>query len=177
MHVTSAAFVAEEYMRVPIAFEVRSVFDIGPGLELAERKVQPYIKDYDADESPATWSERFDLSRWEFFAAFLDGRRVGGAVLALDTPGIDMLEGRGDLAVLWDIRVAPDARGRGVGAALLRAALDRARRELKVETQSINVPACQFYAANGFELRAANRDAYPSHPDEVQLLWYKNRLR
>ena len=45
--------------------------------------------------------------------------------------------------------------------------------QLKVETQDINVPACRFYAANGFELREANRGAYGNLPNEMQLLWYK----
>ena len=98
-------------------------------------------------------------------------------MLAFDTPGVDMLEGRRDLGVLWDIRVAPDVRALGVGALLLRAAeswaVGRGCRQLKVETQSVNVPACRFYASQGFVLRATDRFAYPAHPGEVQLLWYK----
>ena len=88
-----------------------------------------------------------------------------------------MLEGRSDLAVLWDIRVAPDARRRGIGAALMAAAERWAEAqgcaELKVETQNINVPACRFYARQGFTLREARRFAYPGLPDEIQLLWYR----
>ncbi len=37
----------------------------------------------------------------------------------------------------------------------------------------INVPACRFYAKQGCVLGAIDRYAYPDHPDEVQLLWYK----
>ena len=44
---------------------------------------------------------------------------------------------------------------------------------LEVETQDINVPACRFYARNGFVLHAVNRGAYPELPDETQLLWYR----
>lgn len=179
-----------EYARIPIAFEVREIFDVAfsddpPGrFILTKRRLDaPYVKDYDAfeAESPAHWAERFDVSNWEFLAACSGGRRVGGAALAFDTAGIDMLEGRSDLAVLWDIRVAPEARGRGVGAALFRAAEARAAArgclQLKVETQNINVPACRFYARQGCELGAANRFAYPEFPDEVQLLWYKTLAR
>lgn len=176
-----------EYARIPIAFEVREVFDVAAdddsavGFVLTKRGLDvPYVKDYDAieGESPALWAERFDVSNWVFLAAHCEGRRVGGAAIAFDTPGLDMLEGRGgDLAVLWDIRVAPEARGRGVGAALFRAAeshaLARGCRQLKVETQNINVPACVFYARHGCELGAVNRFAYPELPDEIQLLWYK----
>jgi GNAT superfamily N-acetyltransferase len=176
-----------EYARVPIAFEVKEVFDVAlherglGGFILAARRLDaPYIKDYDAieDERPANWARRFDMSNWGLLAAHAEGVRVGGAVVAFDTAGLDMLEGRGrELAVLWDIRVAPEARGRGVGSALFRAveawAMRRGCRWLKVETQNINVPACRFYAQQGCELGAVNRFAYPQLPHEVQLLWYK----
>jgi ribosomal protein S18 acetylase RimI-like enzyme len=46
--------------------------------------------------------------------------------------------------------------------------------ELKVETQNTNVPACRFYEKHKCELRQVNRNAYPSLPAEIQLLWYKN---
>jgi GNAT superfamily N-acetyltransferase len=140
---------------------------------------QPWHKDYDAyhDEGPPRWARRFDLSRWVVLVARLDGRRVGGAVVAVDTPGVHMLEVRRDLAVLWDLRVAPAARGTGVGRALFAAAerwaLARGFRQLKIETQNVNVPACRFYAGMGCELGAIHRFAYPELPDEVQLLWYK----
>ena len=185
----SAAGLAE-CARISIAFEVREIFDVAssdgsPGrFILTKRRLDaPYVKDYDAieAESPAHWAERFDVSNWEFLAAYSEGRLVGGAAVALDTAGIEMLEGRTDLAVLWDIRVAPEARGRGVGASLFRAAEARAAARgclrLKIETQNINVPACRFYARQGCELRAANRFAYPEFPDEIQLLWYKPLAR
>ncbi|HEV2149045.1 MAG TPA: GNAT family N-acetyltransferase [Longimicrobiaceae bacterium] len=172
------------YADVPIAFEVASVLDVadGPGgFVLTELRLdRPYVKDYDAveGEHPSRWAERFDVSNWGVLAARLEGRRVGGAVVAFDTPGVTMLEGRRDLAVLWDIRVAPAARGRGVGAALFRAgegwARTRGCRQLKVETQNVNVAACRFYARQGCVLVAADRHAYPGLPGETQLLWYKS---
>jgi GNAT superfamily N-acetyltransferase len=178
-----------EYAGVPMAFEVRSVLDVaeqdaGPArFVLTERRLDaPYVKDYDSipGEHPAGWAERFDVSRWGVFAAWVEGRRVGGAVVAFRTPGLDMLEGRDDLAVLWDIRVAPEARGQGVGSALFRAveawARGRGCRRLKVETQNVNVAACRFYARQGCVLTSAHRDVYPGLPGEVQLLWYKDLL-
>ena len=79
-----------------------------------------------------------------------------------------MLEGRHDLAVLWDIRVAPSSRRRGVGAALFCAATEWAAatgyQELKVETQNVNVAACRFYGRHGCELCEQRRwlcDAAP----------------
>jgi predicted GNAT family acetyltransferase len=72
------------------------------------------------------------------------------------TPGVYMLEGRDDLAVLWDIRVQPVVRGHGIGHLLFEAAAATARqwqcRLLKIETQNINVAACRFYAREGCQL-------------------------
>ena len=171
---------------VPIAFEVRSILDVVVhddglgGMSLVERRLKaPYVKDYDAlqGEGPMRWASRFDLTNWGLLLARAGSVCVGGAVLAFDTPGVDMLERRRDLAVLWDLRVASAVRGQGVGAALFRAAESWARARacllLKVETQSVNVPACRFYARQGCMLGAIHRFAYPELPDEVQLLWYK----
>lgn len=174
-----------EYARIPISFLVSRVHDVsaggGRGFVLAERAVEsPWVKDYDAiaGEGPLTWPGRFDLSHWGVFAAWLSGRRVGGAAVAFRSPGLEILEGRDDLAVLWDIRVSPDARGRGVGSGLVLAAESWARargcRQLKVETQNINIAACRFYEGRGFALRAVDPRAYPAFPEETQLLWYKD---
>jgi hypothetical protein len=51
-------------------------------------------------------------------AAHLDSRRVGGAVIAFDTANIDMLEGRRDLVVLWDLRLRAEERDQGIGSQL-----------------------------------------------------------
>ena len=177
----------EEYASIPIAFEVGSILDVRPAgngpceFVLTERHLDlPYVKDYDSinGEGPTQWARQFDLSSWGLFTARAGGRLVGGAVVAFSTPGLVMLEGRYDLAVLWDLRVSPEARGQGVGSALFRAADGWARArgcgQLKVETQNINVAACRFYARQGCVLRAVNHRAYPGLAEEVQLLWYKD---
>src|SRR5512136_82740 len=126
------------YAQVPIRFTVESVLRVETvgrglgGLVMVEEKVaSPYVKDYDSqgpDAGPLQWPRYFDVSRWRFFLATEEKRPLGGAVLAMDTPGLNMLDNRRDLAVLWDIRVHPDARGRGIGARLFQHAADRARR-------------------------------------------------
>jgi GNAT superfamily N-acetyltransferase len=178
-----------EHARIATAFEVRAVLEVSApahglgGLVLAERALDaPYRKDYDADSGgPAAWPRHFDLSSWGLLAARVAGRRVGGAVIAFDTPAVNLLEGRTDLAVLWDIRVAPEARGHGVGTALFAAAEGWARargcRWLEAETQNINLPACRFYVRQGCLLRGIHRFAYPDLPDEVMLLWCKALAR
>ncbi len=176
----------DEYAEVPIAFEVRSVLDVSardgaPGFELVERLVDaPFVKDYDAiaGNHPSDWPKRFDVSRWGMLCARVEGRRVGGVVVAFDTAGVTILDGRRDLAVIWDLRVAPDMRRHGVGhtlfAAAERWANGRGCRRLSVETQNNNVAACRFYARQGCALGSFHREAYPELPDEVQLLWHKN---
>ena len=171
------------YGEVPIAFTVKSIYRVDanvPGRfhwKLTEERVEsPYVKDYDAGgERPLRWRRR-DLSNWVILAALREGGRVGGAVVAWNTPGVDMLEGREDLAVLWDLRVHPDQRRQGIGQRLFdfAAAWARAKgcRQLKIETQNINVPACRFYAKQGCHLGAVKPGAYPEYPDEIQLLWY-----
>ena len=118
-----------DYARISIAFEVSEIVDIAEstttpgGFDISERRLdRSYVKDYDQlpGERPIQWPQRFDLSNWGLFGARVDRQRVGSAAVAFDTPGLDMLDGRRDLAVLWDIRVAPQARGRGVGTKLFR---------------------------------------------------------
>ena len=161
------------YGDIPIAFTVTRAVDAS----MVERAVPTKIKDYDALEHPTSWGERFDISNWGVFAAYSDSVRVAGAVVAFRTPEVDMLEGRDDLAVLWDIRVHPEMRRHGIGSALLKSVEEWIRARggtcLKVETQNVNVDACLFYARRGFTLGAVNRDAYPTLPEEIQLLWYK----
>jgi len=175
-----------EYARVSIAFEVDRILLVsrekhGPGgFLLTERKLGlPYLKDYDAiDKGGATrWAERFDTSNWGLISAHVGGQRVGGTVIACNTTGLDMLEGRTDLAVLWDIRVHPEFRTKGIGSALFRAAekwaVGKGCRQLKVETEDINLAACKFYARQGCVLTSVNRLAYKEFPEETQLLWSK----
>lgn len=173
-----------QYEKVSIAFRVETRFRITPienglgGLIFTEEAVRSYVKDYDAFETerPAFWLKRFDISRWGIFSAREDGRRIGGAAVAWDTLEVEMLEGRKDLACLWDLRVHSEYRNKGVGRKLFSYAVDWARErqchQLKIETQNINVPACRFYARQGCELRGINRYAYGETLDETQLLWY-----
>ena len=184
--IEETADVLMEYEKIPIAFRVESRFraelcekGLG-GIKLVEEPVTPFIKDYDGfeTEKPAQWSKRWDISSWGIISAFEGEKRIGGAAVAWNTPGILMLEDRPDLACLWDLRVHPDFRQQGIGKRLFARALEWARqrqcRRFKVETQNINVPACRFYAAQGCELGAINRYAYDEELDEIQLLWYRN---
>jgi len=179
------------YEAIPISFTVESILRVDVidgglgGLALVEEKADPpYVKYYGQDsdddsDSPTAWPKQFDVSRWGIFLAYDGPRPVGGAAVAIDTPGLNVLEDRRDLAVLWDIRVCADVRGRGIGAALLRHAAGWAGQQgctqLKIETQNVNVPACRFYAGQGCTLGAIHRYGYAACPPvahEAMLLWY-----
>jgi GNAT superfamily N-acetyltransferase len=175
-----------EHGRISIAFVVDRILEVTladgglGGMSLTVTPVaDPYVKDYDAiaGGEPGGWAQRFDVSNWGLIGACQDGTRVGGAVIAFRTADLHMLDGRDDVAVLWDIRVAPGQRGAGVGSALFRAAASWASARgcewLKIETQNINVAASCFYQKMGCTLGAIDRFAYPELPGEVRLLWWK----
>ena len=175
-----------EYAQVPMGFTVAERFDDQALAALrhdafaqAVAVSPPYWKDYDSYPGghPSAWPRQFDLSRWTILAAYDRTRHVGGAVVIVDDPQIAFVRDCPACALLWDVRVVPDARRQGVGSALLDAAERRARergaRSLRVETQDVNVPACRFYHAQGFRLERATPGAYAELPSEVQLIWRK----
>ena len=171
------------YSSISIAFEVTRVLDISGesgAWTLAEREVQqPYIKDYDAVEAerPTSWGRRFDISHWVMLVARHEDQPIGVAVLAMRTPGLEMLDRRTDVAALWDIRVAPAHRGRHVGTALFDAAeqsaISRGCRVLRIETQNNNVAACRLYQRRGCALERVEPGAYSEFPNEIKLVWRK----
>ena len=175
------------YAAIPSRVLVREVFDVvedsseAGGARLVLRTLDtPYVKDYDspAISHPSRWAERFDVRHWGFLNARVGGRDVARAAIAWNSPGVDLLEDREDVAALWDIRVAADSQRQGVGSALFRATQRWARQRgallLKVETQNINVATCEFYKRQGCVLGGVDRFAYPAFPDEIQLLWWLN---
>jgi len=178
-----------QYDMIPMKVHVSSHYKIEKinrglgGFQLIETPVEPYIKDFciGKDESVTRW-EKWDISNWAFFMAFDGERPVGAATVVTRTKEINMLSGRDDLAVLWDIRVADDYKHQGIGQALFDIAVKWSREQgivqMKIECQNNNVPAVKFYHKQGAVLSAIDEYAYyndlPEFRHEVQFIWMLN---
>jgi GNAT superfamily N-acetyltransferase len=143
-------------------------------------KIEPLNKDFcvGKDESVTRWA-KWDLSNWAFFMAFDDDRSIGAATVASRTDDVNMLYGRDDLAVLWDIRVADEHKQQGVGRLLFQSAVDWSKsqgmKQFKIECQNNNVPAVKFYHKQGAILGSFDECAYHGDPyaeGETQFIWY-----
>jgi len=174
--------ILEEYSKISIAFTVESEYKIKyinnglGGIMLEEEKVDSYEVNFDSeDDNPSTLINKFDLSNWMIVSAFVGEQRIGGAIVAFDTKGVNMLEGRKDLAVLWDLRIHENYRQKGIGSAIVNKCLEWAKAKkcnrLKIETQNNNTKACKFYSKQGAVLSNINKYAYKDNPKEVQFIW------
>ena len=170
------------YAAIPIAYDVREALQlpIVGTAPFARRIVRPpYRKDYDVipGNHPCDWPARFAVDRAEFVAAYADGERVGGAVAVVEPSDVERLGGDPRLALLWDLRVAPHARRRGVGRALLARIEERLQDTgiagIAVETQDINLAACQLYCAAGFVITSVEANTYHDLPEETRIVWTK----
>jgi ribosomal protein S18 acetylase RimI-like enzyme len=175
----------DRYCVIPSYFEVNSILEVEvladgfKGMKFKEKKVaRPYTKNYDTEGEPFSWLN-FNTSNWVAFLVSEGESLVGGLTVACRTPELRMLNGRDDLADVWDIRVHPDYKRKGFGARLFQEAVAWSRnkgfKQLCVETQNVNVRACRFYLKQGCRLGAINRFAYYSSPkerDEVQFIWF-----
>ena len=174
--------VLNEYAKVSIAFTVEARCVAVPiegaehGWQLRRESVQePWVKNYDGGEPPTRWL-RWDNTNWRVMSAFVGEERVGGAIVVHDSSELSFLEGRDDLAAIWDIRVAPEWRRRGVGSKLFERVVSYAKSvgcvALKIETQDVNVNACDFYASRGCRLVSVIPNAYEGWPGEVEFDWW-----
>ena len=176
-----------QYDCIPMRVNVKSYYKIEKinrglgGFTLVETPVeQPYIKDFclGDDETVTRW-ERFDLSKWAFFMAFDGENPVGAATVASRDKQVNMLSGRNDLAVLWDIRVDETYKHQGVGQALFDMAVNWSREQglvqMKIECQNNNVPAVNFYHKQGAVLSIIDEYAYYNEPEyrhETEFIWF-----
>lgn len=104
----------------------------------------------------------------------VDGDRVVGCVTAVDGQGPYAEFPDADAAGIRMLAVAPEAQGRGIGAALVRACLDRARAagraRVVLHSEELMAAAQRLYEREGFA-RAPERDWEPD--PGVHLLGYE----
>lgn len=135
----------------------------GGVLSYSARPVTPYRKTYpDAAGQIATDSQTL--------IAHVDGEIAGVVRLS---------ENWNRFALIEDLRIGPDYRCRGVGTALIGAAVDWAKAcglpGVTLETQNNNVAACRLYQSQGFVLTGFDANLYRGlNPvsQEVALFWY-----
>lgn len=130
----------------------------------------PYSKTYENDDA-AFFAEHINSSDKAAYLAYRDGECVGQMVLRADWNGYGFIE---------DICVAGEARGQGVGTALIQKAAKWSRRKglsgLALETQDYNLLACRFYAKRGFSIGGINTMFYKNFREpacnEIAIFWY-----
>lgn len=179
-----------EYEKIPMLVHVKKILKPSKvnnglgGIILAEVPVKEYVKDLGQSDNKADIISKYDTTNWAFFIAYINKMPVGGAIVAANTQGVDMLDEREDLAVLWDLRVNDRYQKKGIGIKLFQKAVDWAKenkyRHLKIECQNNNVKACRFYAKRGAILSQIDEFAYYKNielRDEIQLIWYLDLLK
>jgi ribosomal-protein-alanine N-acetyltransferase len=131
--------------------------------------LEPVLFADDAWSEQTWWAELAGRPRRSYVVGELSGAVVGYA-------GIDC---GGEVADVMTIAVAPAARGHGLGAALMRWVIARARRSgaefLMLEVRADNAVAQRLYAAAGFEMLTVRRRYY--QPGDVDALIMRLPLR
>ncbi|MFI1568095.1 GNAT family N-acetyltransferase [Streptomyces sp. NPDC020490] len=153
---------------------------------LGEITAQAYLRDglLDFGESDAYLAELKDVGKRaaaaEVLVAVRQDRLLGGVTFVPSGGPMADIAGPGEAEIRM-LAVAQDARGRGVGEALVRACLDRARAvrgcvRVVLSTQRSMHTAHRIYERVGFA-RAPERDWNPiPHLDDITLLAYQLTL-
>lgn len=149
--------------------EVSDVSLANGEIRLSTRTVEPFTKSYDAG------SECDDDV--EAYGAFVEGALVGK---------IELTSTWNELASIEHIVVARDFRQRGIATALIDFAKswahDKQLKGLRLETQTNNVPACNLYLRNGFEVGGFDRFVYRTqgkvaNETALYLYWFPGRQK
>jgi len=169
------------YQEVSITFSADMILEFEAidsglkGFKAIEKKVTPFTKNYDDYGLLTDSLKEFDISNWQLLTILDDDQIVGGALLAFQTTNVNMLGGRDDLVVVWDIRINEAYRHKGLGTALFDEIKSFAREikatEINIETQNNNIKACKFYASQGAVIKSLKQEAYKDLPEETQIIW------
>ena len=175
----------ELYDKVSMNVDVHSEYQVKRinnglgGFIFEEVKVEPYIKDLSGYECATEYEKEFDITNWRFYMAFDGEIPVGAMTVVGKTEGLNMLYGREDACVLWDIRVADAYKHNGIGQKLFDMGVVNAKKDgyqqMIIECQNNNVQACKFYQKQGAVLSKIDMYAYYFDSDaknEIQFIWY-----
>ncbi|MDT0611681.1 GNAT family N-acetyltransferase [Streptomyces lancefieldiae] len=153
---------------------------------LGEITAQAYLRDglLDFGESDAYLGELRNVAKRavaaEVLVAAADGRVLGGVAFVPSSGPMSDIAGPGEAEIRM-LAVAHEARGRGVGEALVRACVDRARAvegcvRVVLSTQRTMRTAHRLYERLGFT-RTPDRDWKPlPELDDITLLTYELTL-
>ena len=143
------------------------------GMLLEEVPVEPHVKDLSVYERACDYENFFDITNWRFYMAFDGETPVGAATVVGTTPDMNMLGGRTDACVLWDIRVSDAYKHQGIGQALFDMARAGAKEDgyaqMVIECQNNNVTACNFYKKQGAKLGKIDMSRAGRAPDVSSL--------
>ena len=80
-----------------------------------------------------------------------------------------------DEAHITNVAVAPEHRGLGIGEALLKAMIDKAKEKgagaMTLEVRPSNTAARNLYAKMGFVLKGIRRHYYTDNKEDAQIMW------
>lgn len=80
-----------------------------------------------------------------------------------------------DEAHITNVAVAPSHRGQGIGEALLKAMIDKAKENgagaMTLEVRPSNMAARNLYAKMGFVLKGIRRHYYTDNKEDAQIMW------
>jgi GNAT superfamily N-acetyltransferase len=131
-------------------------------------RVEPYQKRYIFEERD--YSSYISNPQKSAYLAYADGQLAGQ---------IEVKKHWHNYAWIDDFLVDVHFRRHGVGRALMQKAVDWTRARnlpgIMLETQDVNVQACQFYENFGFGLYGFDTHLYKGFnpdTDEIALYWY-----
>ena len=107
------------------------------GFLFEEVPVEKCIKDLSEYELAKEYEKTFDISTWKFYMAFAEDKPIGAATVAGPTENLNMLSGRTDACVLWDIRVQDGYKHQGIGQKLFDMYAYYSEPEVRDEIQLI----------------------------------------
>ncbi|KXZ13715.1 GNAT family N-acetyltransferase [Bacillus nakamurai] len=128
-----------------------------------------YKDDEQVEESPG-FPAYIDYPDQAVYGAYIDGQLAGQVTVKRNW---------NEYAYIEDIKIDKKQRRQGIGRKLIEQVIQWAKKNkmpgIMLETQNINVKACQFYESCGFEIGGFDLCLYKGinkHAHEAAVYWY-----